>query len=552
MAGKESSKKSFCKGLFRGHLEEDLLFPYPGWDPEEKENLDLLLDAFRKFADRQIDGAAIDLNKEIPRDVIRGLFDIGIMGMIIPEEFGGSGMSQAAYCRVMEEVARRCSSTATLIGGHESLGYKGILLFGTPEQKKEYLPKMVTGELLAAFSLTEPTSGSDAASLQATARHDPERQAWILNGTKRWTTNGGVANLFTVFVRTPDSGPAGRKNPISAFLVPRDLPGVTPGKEEDKLGLKGSSTTDLILENVPVPEANLIGEPGRGFKVAMEILNTGRLSLAACCLGSAKEMIDQAVTFARERTAFGKTISEFEMVQDKIAEMTAGAYAMESMIYATAGLTARPEPIDYSIESAICKVFATETLWSVVNHAVQINGGNGFMKEYPYERFLRDARVNMIFEGTNEILRLFIALSGMDPREKDGGDSKPPESLRSIHPDLRPEAGGIEEVTRDLARSVAAVLKEHGKAIAEREFLQQRISDSVIDLYAMICCVSRTDRLVQEKGPEGASRGMLLCRLFCDGARRRIRNHLGMVSENNDADRRRASEIACADGGYKI
>ena len=538
----------FARGLFAGHLEDGMIFPFPRADAGERESLELLLDSFRKFADQKIDGAAIDEQARMPDEVIRGLFDLGIMGMTIPEEFGGYGMSLSAYCRVMEEVSRYCASTATTIGGHQSLGYKGILLFGTQEQKREYLPKMASGDLLAAFALTEPTSGSDAASLKATAKFDRDRKVYILNGTKRWTTNGGIASLFTVFVRTPSPPGSGCRDPISAFLVPRDIPGLSSGKEEKKLGLRGSSTTDLILENVQVPAENLLGKEGRGFKIALEILNTGRLSLSACCLGAAKEMIDRSVAHARERVQFGKSISEFEMIQDKIAEMMADAFAAESVIYATSALADRDEPVDYSLESAICKIFVSEALWRVIQHAVQINGGNGFMREYPYERFLRDARVNMIFEGTNEILRQFIALAGMANR----GSELKTERFGSIVAELEREAKRIETCTRELSGSVESVLRESGESIEEKEFIQTRIADAVINLYTMSCALSRANTRVRSAGKEDAAREILLCRLFCEGGWRRARRNLRQIFDNNDPDRVRAARLACSEGGYKL
>jgi len=295
------------KSLFSGRLEPGMVFPYPRQDAEAGVTLSLLLDSFRAFARRQLDGAAIDRRAVFPLAEVQGLKDLGMFGMTIPEAYGGSGLPMTSYCRLMEEICRYCAATATIIGAHLGIGSKGIVLYGTEEQKRRFLPAVARGDLLCAYALTEPTSGSDASALKTRAVWDGKRQTWIVNGTKRFITNGGHAGLFTVFARTEIDS----EDRISAFVVTRDLPGVSSGKEEDKLGLKGSSTTDLILQDVPVPKNNLLGEPGRGFKYAMEILNDGRVSLAAGAVGGAKEMIDRSVEYARQRRQFDKPIAAF-------------------------------------------------------------------------------------------------------------------------------------------------------------------------------------------------------------------------------------------------
>src|SRR5207249_1962562 len=340
----------------------------------------------------------------------------------------------------------------------------------------------------------EPGSGSDAASLKTRAVWDEARQVYVLTGGKRFITNGGKAGLFTVFARMQVGG----EDRISAFVVTRDLPGVSTGREEDKLGLKGSSTTDLNLADVPVPQGNLLGEPGRGFKYAMEILNDGRVSLAAGAVGGAKEMIDRAVEYARQRRQFGRPIAEFEMIRDKVARMMADTYAAESMVYLTTGLAERGD-VDYSIESALCKIFSSENAWRVVNQAVQIAGGNGFIKEYPYERYLRDCRINMIFEGTNEILRLFVSLAGVqtlgEELKKVGRALRAPiaeigvlsdfalkkirqaitdEQFPDIDPLLKPTAVRAAHYAETLSTTAERALRAHGKEIIEREFIQER------------------------------------------------------------------------------
>ncbi len=561
---------SFMKSLFSGHLEPGIVFPYPRQSTEARETLRLLLDSFRTFAREHLDGAAIDRRGAFPSAELQRLKDLGMLGMTIPEAYGGSGLPMTTYCRLMEEICRHCAATATIIGAHLGIGSKGIVSYGSEEQKRRFLPAVARGDLLCAYALTEPGSGSDAASLQARAAWDARRQAWILNGTKRFITNGGYAGLFTVFARTEIDG----KDRISAFLVTRDLPGVSTGKEEDKLGLKGSSTTDLILQDVPVPKGNVLGEPGRGFKYAMEILNDGRVSLAAGTVGGAKEMIDRSVEYARQRRQFDRPIATFEMIRGKVAEMVTGTYAAESMVYLTTGLAERSD-VDYSIESALCKIVSSENAWRVINHAVQIAGGNGFIKEYPYERYLRDCRINMIFEGTNEILRVFVTLAGVqklgeelkkvgqalhDPIAQIGvlsdfalkkirqavGDQQFPE----IRPQLRNTALRAARYAEALSTTAEGALRRHGKAIVDREFIQERLAEAAGDLYALIACLSRANTRILEEGAEKAKRDILLTRTFGNAAWRRMRRLLHQVEHNQDANLVLVSDLSYDRGGY--
>ncbi len=562
--------KSFMKALFAGHLESSMVFPYPRQSDEARDTLRLVLESFRDWAKEHLDGAAIDHAATFPVQVVKDLKDLGMLGLTVPEEYGGAGLPLTSYCRVMEEVCRYCASTCTIVGAHLGIGSKGILLYGSDDQKKRFLPLVAKGELLAAYALTEPTSGSDAASLKTRAVWDPAKDVWVLNGTKRYITNGGHAGLYTVFARTEIGG----KDTISAFIVTRDLPGVSTGKEEEKLGLKGSSTTDLYLANVPVPKGNLLGEPGRGFKYAMEILNDGRVSLAAGAVGGAKEMIDRAVEFARQRRQFDRPIAEFEMIRAKIAEMVTGTYAAESMVYLTTGLAERGG-IDYSIESALSKIFSSENAWRVVNHAVQIAGGNGFIREYPYERYLRDCRINMIFEGTNEILRVFVALAGVqnlgEELKKVGQALKDPisqigvlsefavkkirqaitdEQFPDIRPPLQKTAARAAHYAEALSVTAEKALRQHGKGIIEREYVQERLSEAAGDLYALIACLSRANTRIAQAGEASARRDILMTRTFGNAAWRRIRRLLYQVENNQDANVTRVSDLTCEMGGY--
>ena len=562
--------QSFMRSLFAGILPAQMVFPYPRQDKEARETLGLVLESFRSWARERLDGGAIDHAAVFPEAQVRELKDLGIFGLTVPEEYGGAGLSITSYCRLMEEMCHHCAAIATIVGAHLGIGSKGIVLYGSDAQKKRWLPAVAKGDLLAAYALTEAEAGSDAGSLKSRAVWDEKRQVWVLNGGKRFITNGGHAGLFTVFARTEIGG----EDKISAFIVTRDLPGVSTGKEEDKLGLKGSSTTDLYLENVPVPKDNLLGEPGRGFKYAMEILNDGRVSLAAGAVGGAKEMIDRAVECAKQRRQFGRPIAEFEMIKDKIARMTTDTYAAESMVYLTTGLAERGG-VDYSIESALCKIFSSENAWRVVNQAVQIAGGNGFIKEYPYERYLRDCRINMIFEGTNEILRVFVALAGVqnlgEELKKVGRALRDPisqigvlsdfalkkirqvitdEQFPDIDPLLKKTAVRAAHYAEALSTTAEQALRDHGKEIIEREFVQERLAEAAGDLYALIACLSRANTRIKEEGAARAKRDLLLTRTFGNAAWRRIRRRLHQVNHNQDPNLVRVSDLACEQGGF--
>ena len=537
-------------GLFAGMVEEDLVFPFPEMNPDERENVELLLDSFRKFASKEIDSQRIDEQGFIPEEVKSGLAELGVMGVTFPEEYGGFGWSTTAYCRMMEEVSLFDASIATHIGGHLSLGSKGILLHGTEEQKKRFLPKIASGEWTCAYALTEPQAGSDAQSMKSRAEFDPARGVWILNGSKIWCTNGGYAHVIQTFARTPLKG--GREK-ITAFIVTRDLPGFSSGKPEYKMGIKGSNTVELSFTDVPVPPENIIGEPGKGFKIALEILNTGRLSLAAGCAGGIKESLKRALEHAEQRRQFGRPIVEFEMLKEKFAEMAVDAYALESMVYLASGLADRG--VDATLEAAICKVWGTEAMWRAANHAVQIAGGSGFMREYPYERAVRDCRVNMIFEGTNEILRVMIALTGMQKRGEHlrGGAAATSGSAGKIGfvvDALQDEAAALTQQAAELAKQVEAVSRTHRRRIVEREYIQHRIADAAMELYAMLAVLARTSGKVAKEGADGAAREIRLTKVFCDGAWRRARRSIRAIERNMDADTDLIVDDLRASGGY--
>jgi acyl-CoA dehydrogenase family protein 9 len=565
-------EQSFMKALFHGVIADDMIFPYPEMPGDDRDNTSMILESVRRFFAANVDAAKIDREHAIPAEVMDGLKSLGLFGLQIPTEYDGIGLSATAYARVIQEVGGLDSSIAVTLGAHQSIGLKAILLFGTPEQKRRYLPKLATGEWTAAFALTEPSAGSDAAAIKTRAERSADGSHFILNGSKIWITNGAFADVFTIFART-SALEEGQKPKITAFIVERAM-GVKSGPNEHKLGIRGSSTTEIFLDDVTVPEANVLGEVGRGFKVAMEVLNSGRLGLASGCLGLATVLVKLAIERVQERRAFGRNIGEFGLIKDKIASMLAATYALESMTYLTSGIV-DSKIADYSLESAICKIFGSETVWGVVNETLQIAAGIGYMQDYPYERMLRDARINLIFEGTNEILRCFVALSGMQGPGKALADvvkaMREPikgfgllsdfavrkakgvlgrERMTRAHPLLSREAVIFEEFTGELASQTEAVLRKHGRDIAEMQFTQKRIADVAIDLYAVAACLSRTTRAIERRGEEGARREIELTSIFTTAAQKRLRQNVADFSRNDDELRKAVASRAYADRGY--
>jgi acyl-CoA dehydrogenase family member 9 len=565
---------SFVKGLFAGNIDEALLFPYPEISADERETVAAILDSFRQFASERIDSRKIDHDQKMPPEVLSGVAELGLLGMAIPEKYDGFGFSASAYCRVMEEVGVADASLAVAIGAHQSIGCKALILFGNDEQKSRWLPALAAGKIFAAFALTEPEAGSDAAAQKTTADYDAEKKEFVLNGTKQWISNGGFARFFTVFAR--DTGLAGAEShkAITAFAVEADGPGFSHGPEESKLGLKGSSTCQIHFENFRVPEANVIGSRGQGFKIAVEVLNTGRTSLGAGCVGGSKWMLKLASDHATQRKQFGTPIARFEMIRSKIARMVMDTYALESMVYLTTGRVDQGLG-DYAIEGACCKIFGTETVWRNINDALQIAGGNGFMEEYPYGRALRDSRINMIFEGTNEILRVLVALSGArDIGEylKDVGRALKtpfssfgilsewagrriqravvPGKLEGVAPELAPEGETLMKGAAAFATHVETLLQKYQKTIIEREYQQERIANVAIDLYAGFATVSRATASIARRGAEKAADEIRIARAFVHEARRRIFSQIDEMDKNRDEDRTAISDSVYAAGGY--
>jgi len=362
------------------------------------EDHKMLRELARDFTQKEIKPRAqkIDEEERIPSELIKKIADVGFFGTVFPEEYGGGGFGKIGYCIMMEEIARGCSSTAAMVGAHQSIGTNAIFVGGSEELKKKYLPRLCSGEMIASFALTEPEAGSDTFNLRTEAKKKNDK--WILNGSKVWITNAGIANLISVFARTEKG--------ITAFAVEADSPGIIIGQPEKKLGIKGSVTNSITFENVEVPEENMIGREGRGFIIAMKTLDGGRLTIGACCLGASRELLELSTIFAKQRKQFGEPISKFQAVQFMLAEMASKIYPMESIVYRCA--YDYDQNKDVAVDAAIVKLYASEAMAEVADKALQVHGGMGFSRELPMERYYRDARILRIFEGTTEIQKMII------------------------------------------------------------------------------------------------------------------------------------------------
>ncbi len=445
-------------------------------------------------------------------ELVRKAAEIGLLGAAIPEEYGGAALDKVSM-GILSEKLGVYSSFAVAFGAQTGIGTIPIVYFGTEEQKKKYLPKLASGEMLACYALSEPQAGSDALAARTRAVLSPDGQHWLLSGQKMWITSGGFADLFTVFAKVD-----GEK--FSAFLVERNAPGFSVGAEENKMGIRGSSTVPLFFENAKIPKENLLHEVGRGHIVAFNTLNAGRFSLGASCSGGSKHLIAISSKYAKERTAFGKSISEFGLIKAKLGEMAIRTYALESMLYRTVGMieaamsAASDDPVkhgmqvleEYAIESSISKVIGSETLDYVADEAVQIFGGYGFHEDYPVARIYRDSRINRIFEGTNEINRMLIiqmlmkrAMAGtlpLIPAAKKVAD----ELLSGPGFDDAP-SGEFADEERSLAQAKKIFLLSAGVAVekfreklSERQEIVAAFSNIVMDVYAIESSLRRAQK----------------------------------------------------------
>jgi alkylation response protein AidB-like acyl-CoA dehydrogenase len=465
-----------------------------------------------------------------------------------------------ANCKLLEEIGTRCASTSVFVNAHHSIGIRALLLFGTHSQKEKWLPRLVNGEQLGAFALTEREAGSDAANVQMQACPSADGSYFILNGEKRYITNAAIAQVLTVMARTPM--PGSDKTAITAFLVTPDMPGFTILEARmPKMGIRGTATGRFALRDVKVPKENILGPMGKGLKVALTVLDFGRTTFGACCTGAAKTCLRLAIEHASTRKQFNKTLGEFELVKKKVARIAAGAYAMEAMTTITASLIDRGLE-DYMVETAMLKVFTTERLWEIINDTFQIYGGSAYFVDLPLERMLRDARINQIGEGSNEVLTSFIALVGMrgpgmefkeiydtmmkPSRDRMGkawtaGKNRLGATIRT--PDVPVRSEQLHATARRLGRlvwrfnfAVNRALIAYREPILDMQLVQERIADAAIDLFASTCVLSRWDTELQfaRRNGDSASADDSAADLFLRQSFRRIRRFLGELTDNDD------------------
>jgi alkylation response protein AidB-like acyl-CoA dehydrogenase len=480
-----------------------------------------------EFVTKEVLPLAHDLEQHKPGlmpELVKKAGELGLLGGAVPEQYGGAGLDKISGTVLAEKLSGYAGFAVTH-GGHSGIGTIPIVYYGTEEQKKKYLPRIASGALISCYCLSEPQAGSDAQNALTTAKLSPDGKHWILNGQKMWITNGGFADVFIVFAKVDDK--------FSCFIVERGYPGLKIGGEEKKLGIKGSSTVPIYFENCAVPKENLLYEVGGGFKVAVNTLNVGRFNLGAYCLGGAKRVLEVSSKYARERKAFGKSIAEFGLIQEKLAEMAIRIFAVESMIYRSAGMidgamsaahgvADKTQELmkvleEYAIESSISKVMGSETLDHVVDEAVQIYGGYGYHEEYPVARAYRDSRINRIFEGTNEINRLLIIQMLMRRAMK--GTLQLIPAFMGLQNEIlagpsfeEPPTGLLAEEERVVANAKKTFLLAAGVAVQKyREGLEQQqevvgaLANIVMEVYAMESSLRRTQKAAQARGEQGAA-----------------------------------------------
>ncbi|XP_005812808.1 acyl-CoA dehydrogenase family member 9, mitochondrial [Xiphophorus maculatus] len=573
---------AYAKDLFLGQINKAEVFPYPEIGNDELEEVKQFVAPVEKFFNEEVDSAKIDREAKIPAETLNGLKELGLFGIMIPEEYGGLGLSNTMYARLNEIIALDGSIAVTL-AAHQAIGLKGILIAGNEAQKKKYLPKLASGEHIAAFCLTEPGSGSDAASIQTRATLSEDGKHYLINGSKFWISNGGFADVMTVFARTEVEVDGAKKDKITAFIVEKAFGGISSGKPEDKLGIRGSYTCEVSFDNVPVPVENVIGEVGGGFKVAMNILNSGRFSMGSSCAGMIKKLMVLTSEYAISRKQFNRSLSEFGMIQEKFALMAINAFVMESMAYLTAGMMDRPGVPDCSLEAAMVKVFSSEGGWICCSEALQVLGGLGYTKNYPFERYVRDCRILPIFEGTNEILRMYVALTGMQYagnmltgkiKEMKKGNvfmamSMAGKKLRTslggsvdlglagkdgvVHPSLEESAKKLEQNVSLFGTTVESLLYRYGKSIVDEQLVLKRVADVLINLYAMTAVLSRASRSISI-GLRNHDHEVLLANTFCNDAF--FKNNYSMVQlqkhspENNDASIKKIAQAVLENRSY--
>jgi alkylation response protein AidB-like acyl-CoA dehydrogenase len=562
----EHTRPSFVRGIFAGQIHAPLLFPYPPTleerDPGEARVVRRLITALHTMqGDGLIDSAAFDEAETIPEPVIKAFAEAGLLALTIPKEYGGLGLSATAYARVFGAIAVVDASLGVLVGVHCGLGSKAIVLFGNEDQKARYLPMLARGETLAAYALTEPDIGSDAQNIKTTATQEGDH--WVLNGRKFWIGNGQRAGVIATFAQTVVIRKGEPVRRPTAFIIRPDMPGFRVVGTFRKMGIRGSTQAELSYENLQVPADHVLGQVGKGFAVAVNVLNGGRLSLGAGCVAGTRRILDELVTYAEKREQFGHPLAHYEITQRKISSLASDLYAGESMLGALSAAVDYADN-DASLEAACLKIFCSDMVWRAADEMVQVAGGRGYVKPFPYERLLRDARIHRIFEGANEILRLFIALNGVQgPAERlrevshairaplrnlglvSGYMSSRVSSMLGgtpdlgveVHPALAHNVRYFEKHVAELHTETERAITKYRRELPERQLVVERLANMAIDLYATAATIARTQRLIEQKGVDAVQRELALTDLFSVTAGRRFReNRLALSGREDEVD----------------
>lgn len=592
MFGPEPSTMGFAKNLFWGRFRSDLAFPYPAPSQDQQEKTDRLIAELDAYMKDEHPSVEIDQDEHIPEWALKRLFDMGVMGMTVPEEFGGLGLGVTAYNRALETIGRYCGSTSVVVSAHQSIGCKAIMLFGNEEQKARFLPK-VAREYLSAFCLSEPQVGSDAAGQETTCVFDEATQEYVLNGEKKWSTSGALAGLFTVLAKQQITDPkTGKtKEGVTALIVTPDMAGVDVfQKNRSKTGIRGTWQARIRFTNVRVPVANRLHAEGRGLNVALTCLNYGRCTLSAGIGGGAKQAFEQATKWVQTRYQFNRPLAEFELVQQRVARMSAYVYAMDAMLYMMTGMLDRHDT-DIMVETAMTKVFCSEMGWQVIDDAMQIMGGEGYVTENEFERIWRDNRIHRIVEGSNEVMQSFVfAYGGKQLAEQMigiqnallwDGDQSPQDNAKRLLTNgtnlsilqraiplglqlflgLKPAApavGPVHPLLDDAADRLAEMVQDHShyfkmaskwerEAIVTRQAQQARVADNAIWIWALTCALSKMDHQLRTRqyGPAFEKDRAAFEHLF-DLAEIAFYRNVDALRDNADASMARAATAAYA------